>query len=195
MSGTKQNQVWPCRPVNWYAGWPGQAPVKHGRTVSGSSKHVHLDACAAFPVRSSLSFYSSSRNCLFGTRVDPVVYVHNRHLQLRGNAAILIKPFSFFTSFKSELKQNIYIRLRDVPLFISWSLRWPQPGRCLHWHSKGLIQEENRKTKQNKNKTTNTTPATGNINLLKLLGGGGGGGGGARLQCDTEQVLGVFILN
>ena len=93
-----------------------------------------------------------------------------------------VAPFSFFTSFKSELKQNIYryrhiflyIRLRDVPLFISWSLRWPQPGRCLYWHSKGLIQEENRKTKQNKNKTTNTTPATDNINLLKLLGGEGG---------------------
>ena len=51
-------------------------------------------------------------------------------------------------------------------------------------------RRKNRKTKQ-KNKTTNTTPATGNINLLKLLGGGGGGG----LQCDTEQVLGVFILS
>ena len=50
-------------------------------------------------------------------------------------------------------------------------------------------RRKNRKTKQNK--TTNTTPATGNINLLKLLGGGGGGG----LQCDTEQVLGVFILS
>ena len=117
MSGTKQNQVWPCRPVIWYAGWPGQAPVKHGRTVLGSSKHVHLDACAAFPVRSSLSFYSSSRNCL------------------RDNAAILIKPFSFFTSPNSN-NIYIYIRLRDVPLFISFSLRWPQPGRCLHCHSK-----------------------------------------------------------
>ena len=38
-------------------------------------------------------------------------------------------------------------------------------------------RRKNRKTKQNNlNKTTNTTPATGNINLLKLLGGGGGGG-------------------
>ena len=54
-------------------------------------------------------------------------------------------------------------------------------------------RRKNRKTKQNRNKTTNTTPATGNINLLKLLGGGWGGGGG--LQCDTEQVLGVFILS
>ena len=55
-------------------------------------------------------------------------------------------------------------------------------------------RRKNRKTKRNKNKTTNTTPATGNINLLKLLGGGGEGGRGG-LQCDTEQVLGVFILS
>ena len=41
------------------------------------------------------------------TRVEPVVYVYNRHLQLRGDAAILITPFSVFTSFKSELNQNI----------------------------------------------------------------------------------------
>ena len=192
MSGTKQNQVWPCRPVNWYAGWPGQAPVKHGRTVLGSSKHVHLDACAAFPVRSSLSFYSSSRNCLVGTRVEPVVYVHNRHLQLRGNAAILIKPFSFFTSFKSELKQNIYI--------LDWEMCRSSSVDPLGGHSQVVAytatlrvwyRRKNRKTKRNKNKTTNTTSATGNINLLKLLGGGGAGG----LQCGTEQVLGVFILS
>ena len=135
VSGTKQNKVWPCRPVNWYAGWPGQAPVKHGWTVLGSYKHVHLDACAVpslisrtvsvdvkhhvyftyllhappfqWDRRSVFIQLSSSRNCLVGTRVEPVVYVHNRHLQLRGNAVILIKPFSFFTSFKSELKQNI----------------------------------------------------------------------------------------
>ena len=177
MSGTKQNQVWPCRPVNWYAGWPGQAPVKHGRTVLGSSKHVHLDACAAFPVRASLSFYSSSRNCLVGTRVEPVVYVHNRHLQLRGNAAILIKPFSFFTSFKSELKQNIYI--------LDWEMCRSSSVDPLGGHSQVVAyiatlrvwyRRKNRKTKRNKNKTTNTTPATGNINLLKLLGGGAGGG-------------------
>ena len=36
-------------------------------------------------------------------------------------------------------------------------------------------RRKKRKTKQNKSKTINTTPATGNINLLKLLGGGGGG--------------------
>ena len=36
-------------------------------------------------------------------------------------------------------------------------------------------RRKNRKTKQNKNKTPNTTSATGNINLLKLLGGGVGG--------------------
>ena len=149
MSGTKQNQVWPCRPVNWYAGWPGQAPVKHGRTVLGSSKHVHLDACAAFPVRSSLSFYSSSRNCLVGTRVEPVVYVHNRHLQLRGNAAILIKPFSFFTSFKSELKQKIYIL--DWEMCRSSSVD-PLGGHSqvvayTSCHTKVLIREE--KQKQN----------------------------------------------
>ena len=35
--------------------------------------------------------FQSSRNCLVGTRVETVVYVHNRRLQLRGNAAILIK--------------------------------------------------------------------------------------------------------
>ena len=66
--------------------------------VLGSYKHVHLDSCAAFPVWSSLSFYStsSSRKCLVGTRVKPVVYVHSRHLQLRGDAAILIKLFSLF---------------------------------------------------------------------------------------------------
>ena len=176
MSGTKQNQVWPCRPVNWYAGLPGQVPVKHGRTVLGSSKHVHLDACAAFPVRSSLSFYSSSRNCLVGTRVEPVVYVHNRHLQLRGNAAILIKPFSFFTSFKSELRQNIYI--------LDWEMCRSSSVDPLGGHSHFVAytatlrvwyRRKNRKTKQNKNKTPNTTPATGNINLLKLLGGGGRG--------------------
>ena len=70
-------------------------------------------SCAAFPVRSSLSFYStsSSRKPLVGTRVEPVVYVHSRHLQLQGDAAIpILKPLSlslfifFFTSFNSELK-------------------------------------------------------------------------------------------
>ena len=152
MSGTKQNQVWPCRPVNWYAGWPGQAPVKHGRTVLGSSKHVHLDAWAAFPVRSSLSFYSSSRKPLVGTRVEPVVYVHNRHLQLRGNAAILIKPFSFFTSFKSELKQNIYI--------LDWEMCRSSSVDPLGGHSQVVAytatlrvwyRRKNRKTKQKQN--------------------------------------------
>ena len=178
MSGTKQNQVWPCRPVNWYAGWPGQAPVKHGRTVLGSSKHVHLDVCAAFPVRSSLSFYSSSRNCLVGTRVELVVYVHNRHLQLRGNAAILIKPFSFFTSFKSELKQNIYIYILDWEMCRSSSVDPLRVATARSLLTLPLYGSDTggKTVKQNENKTTNTTPATGNINLLKLLGGGGAGG-------------------
>ena len=79
-------------------------------------------------MRLSLSFYSSSRNCLVGTRVEPVVYVHNRRLQLRGNAAILIKPFSFFTSFKSELKQYIYICNG-----VEWSKDRTQAAESIKW--------------------------------------------------------------
>ena len=44
---------------------------------------------------------------LVGTRVEPVVYVHNHHLQLRVDAAIPVMiPFPFFTSFKSEQTQK-----------------------------------------------------------------------------------------
>ena len=48
-------------------------------------------------MRLSLSFYStsSSRKSLVRTRIEPVVYVHSRHLQLRGDATIPIITFSF----------------------------------------------------------------------------------------------------
>ena len=76
----------------------------------GSYKHVHLDAyicCLSSEIVAQFLLTSSSRKSLVGTCVEPVVYVHSRHLQLQGDAAIPIIPFSFFTSFKSRLKQNI----------------------------------------------------------------------------------------
>jgi len=62
--------------------------------------------CLSSEIVAQFLFNFKFQKILVGTRVEPVVYVHSRHLQLRGDAAILIKPFSFFTSFKSELKQN-----------------------------------------------------------------------------------------
>ena len=73
---------------------------------------VHI-SCAAFPVRSSLSFdsTSSSRKSLVGTRVEPVVYVHSRLLQLRGDAAIPIfnPPPLFFLQALSPNSKNINV--------------------------------------------------------------------------------------
>ena len=74
------------------AAWPTPQRGKCLTLLFLNNKKPH-NMLLTFPVRSSLSFYStsSSRKCLVGTRVESVVYVHSRHLQLRGDAAILIR--------------------------------------------------------------------------------------------------------
>ena len=76
-------------------------------------------------------------------------------------------PLSLSLSLSLSLYIYIYIRERerDVPL-IRWSLRWPQPGCCLHCHSKGLIREE--KQKQN-NKPCCILQSPLFLNLLQLV--------------------------